>query len=52
MKETFGNSRGEGVIFLHILKQKFPLWWEYGYFLELHIMKANLLVHVYLQRSM
>ena len=58
MKETFGNSGGEGgFIFLHKngnsrevggSSLEFPPWWGYGYFLELHITfggKEDLLTH-------
>ena len=55
MKETFGNSGGEGgFIFLHKngnsgevggLSWNSPPWWGYGYFLELHIISC-LLKHV------
>ena len=46
MKETFGNSGGEGGLFFLKKKwkfrvgggsyRKFPPWWRYGYFLEIH----------------
>ena len=31
-RKFFGNSRGVGGSYV-----KFPPWWGYGYFLELHI---------------
>ena len=47
MKETFGNSRGERGVYFSSQKWKFwrgggselkfPPWWGYGYYLELHI---------------